>query len=518
MIFVFATPGIAADEKSGPDEGNPATINPERSPLPAGAIARLGQARDVRQNKLLALVFAPDGRSLISLGSEKICFWDTTNWNESRAIQCQQSNPCCMAISVDGKILATGDLDCKIWIWQISTGKELGQLVGNRSLVAGVSFSLDGKTLVSAGYDHTVRVWDVANGKELRQFKGHYGPVQRVAVSPDGKTLASFCTDASTDDHAIRLWDFSTGKELRQIQLGGPAAFCSAFSPDSRTLACGGGFPGRLNASGDLRLWDTITGKELRNFVGHQERVTCVAISSDGKTLASGSIDGTVRLWELATGRERRRFDGHVEINTLAFSPDGLTIASGQVDNSALVWDISGPFRQKIPAKLSYRDLEDLWAHLEGKDGARACQAISTLTLAPRESVPFLNQNLQPVSAPVDEKRIDHLIRGLNQDDFREREKCSQDLRELDDLAEPALRKCLQGKPSPEVRHRVELRLLEIEQNKTPRRIRALRAIEVLEHIGSKEAQEVLNKIAKGAPQSRMTQEARASLARLGKR
>jgi hypothetical protein len=45
-----------------------------------------------------------------------------------------------------------------------------------------------------------------------------------------------------------------------------------------------------------------------------------------------------------------------------------------------------------------------------------------------------------------------------------------------------------------------------------------LRALEVLEHIATPEAQQVLKTLATGAPEARLTQEAKASLARLARR
>ena len=51
-----------------------------------------------------------------------------------------------------------------------------------------------------------------------------------------------------------------------------------------------------------------------------------------------------------------------------------------------------------------------------------------------------------------------------------------------------------------------------------PERLRPLRAIEALEHIGNSEAQELLKKLSQGAPEARLTQEAKASLERLSKR
>ena len=66
-----------------------------------------------------------------------------------------------------------------------------------------MAFSPDGKTLASGSYDDTVRLWDVATGRPIGQpLTGHTGVVTSVAFSPDGKTLTS-----GGSDNTIRRWD-----------------------------------------------------------------------------------------------------------------------------------------------------------------------------------------------------------------------------------------------------------------------------------------------------------------------
>jgi hypothetical protein len=86
--------------------------------------------------------------------------------------------------------------------------------------------------------------------------------------------------------------------------------------------------------------------------------------------------------------------------------------------------------------------------------------------------------------------------------------------------AEPSLREALAGQPSLEARRRIE-RLLDrlgTPSALLPEEARSLRAVEVLEYVGSPAAREVLGRLARGAPHARLTQEARASLKRLSGR
>src|SRR5262249_51763896 len=115
--------------------------------------------------------------------------------------------------------------------------------------------------------------------------------------------------------------------------------------------------------------------------------------------------------------------------------------------------------------------------------------------------------------------RVVQLIADLDNQRFAVREQANQELENLGEAAAHVIRKKLQGQPSPEVRRRLEALLAKQDQLPfPPDRLRAVRAIEVLEHIGTPEAQEVLKNPSQGAPEARLTQEPKAALARLARR
>ena len=111
------------------------------------------------------------------------------------------------------------------------------------------------------------------------------------------------------------------------------------------------------------------------------------------------------------------------------------------------------------------------------------------------------------------------MIADLDDERFAVREKATTELEKLGKEIEPALHKALQGKPSLEVRRRIDRLLEKLESAApSPEQLRLLRALEVLEHIGTPEARELLRTLAKGASGARLTQEAKASLDRLANR
>jgi len=164
---------------------------------------------------------------------------------------------------------------------------------GHSDSVRSVAISPDGKTLASGSEDNSIKLWDMKTGKEIRSLTGHSDSVRSVAISADGKTLAS-----GSEDNSIKLWDMKTGKEIRSLIGHSDSVRSVAISADGKTLASGSG-------DNSIKLWDMKTGKEIRSLIGHLSTVSSVSISPDGKTLAGGTRSGSCLLVEIARKGEK---------------------------------------------------------------------------------------------------------------------------------------------------------------------------------------------------------------------
>jgi WD40 repeat protein len=235
-----------------------------------------------------------------------------------------------VALSHDSQLLATGDNDCKVCLWQVRTGEQLLICQGHTNWVRSVAFSNDDQTLVSGSADRTLRLWDLATGQCLRTFTGHDDEVYSVAFSPDNRTLVS-----SSSDRTLKVWDVNTAECVKTLIGHTQGVFAIAFSPDGRTLASG---------SGDqtVKLWDITTAECLKSLTGHQNWVLSVAFSPDGQTIASCSPDRTVKLWDITTAECLKTYTGHQNwVLSIAFSPDGKYLVSGSGDQTVKLWDVS---------------------------------------------------------------------------------------------------------------------------------------------------------------------------------
>ncbi|MEZ2303144.1 MAG: TIR domain-containing protein [Microcoleus sp.] len=242
-----------------------------------------------------------------------------------------------LALSPDGKTLASAGIDGRIRLWNTSSGYPTHQKLNAlpNGLIAplnSVAFSRDGKMIVSGDEDGTIRLWDISGKLMGQRLKGHQGNVWSIRFSPDGKTIVS-----SGEDGTIRLWDTNgnpVGKPFTGHK-GGIRAI--ALSPDGKTIVSGG-------KDKTVRLW-TRQGQLIgQPWTGHEDEVASVAWSPDGKTIASGSNDGRIRLSNTSGKAIAQPFKGHggAPIGSLAFSATGRSIVSGGGDGTISVWNFRG--------------------------------------------------------------------------------------------------------------------------------------------------------------------------------
>jgi hypothetical protein len=277
---------------------------------------------------------------------------------------------------------------------------------------------------------------------------------------------------------------------------------------------------------GSAVLWDTNNGKRLGVFGGSKSSGRILDVSSDGRFLAScygghwwqgGRDDTTIRVWEIASGRQLVHFGFPFpnSVISVAFTPDARKLVTGMGDSTILIWNLIPPAARE--AETQPGSFEKLWADLASEDTGKAYAALWTLVALPDRSIPFLQARLQPISA-AEPQRLERLIVDLESERFAVRQKATEGLEQLRELAEPALRQALHHTAGLETRQRVEQLLKRLEGPITsPTQLQMVRAIQVLERIGSREARTVLKKIAAGTPIALETQEAKTASERLAK-
>jgi hypothetical protein len=163
-------------------------------------------------------------------------------------------------------------------------------------------------------------------------------------------------------------------------------------------------------------------------------------------------------------------------------------------------------------------ELASAWADLGGEDAGAAYLAFWRLAAFPKASVAYLKGTLKPV-APADPQRLLGLLGDLDNPRYQVREEATRRLMDKEKVARPALERRLEESPSAEQRRRVEYLLGRLKRAVfPPQTVRAMRAVELLEYVGTPEARELLVAIAKGADEARVTKDAKAALERVNRR
>lgn len=514
-----------------------------------------------------SLAISPDERILASWGgSHALRLWNVADGKEIHAAKSHGTTVHAVALSPDGRTLSTAGVYRQMGSWDAGTGASRW-LTTPRQLVHAVAYAPFGKSIASIdhvsigaalmrnGEPAEIAFRDTETGKLLRprQFKD-CDLLMALAATPDGrlllfdssgriyaydrkdgeqivklkkeggnKEIEGFSWQFSVDGRRLMNWpdrdryrdaertqeakiilcDTATGKHVTTVRVEQALILSLALSPDHRTIAA-------ASEDGSLRLWEVSTGQERWRAEGFSR----VCFSPDGRLLVAGGKSGEIVLYDMRLRRELCRTEGHRgEVTALAFAADGRTFASGSRDTTALVWSLEKVSRLAqvkvgpVPAVG-----EEAWAALAG-DATKAHRAAASFVAEPEKAVRFLRDKVRP--RPLDRKQAERWVADLDSDRHVTRQRASDELEALGEQAEPFLRKALDAKPSAEVRRRV-VRLLRLLRNPVPpaRTLQFLRAVEVLEDIGTAEARKVLEGFARGAPELRETREAKEALAR----
>jgi RNA polymerase sigma factor (sigma-70 family) len=522
---------------------------------------------------LSAVAVAPDGAVLAGADKDQttVRLWQMASGRELRSLHGHRGLVETLAFSADGSILASAGRDGTIRLWQVATGMEVGQVHTGQVECRGLAFSPDGQ-LLAAGFETTLRLWETATCVERHPHEGHRSCIATAAFlsdncllsvgtrgtvirwdlgtgrqrgsqgtarqereaagafSPAGRLLAS-----GSANGFLRVSDPATGKELCRWNGHRGLIYSVALAPDGQALASGG-------QDKTLALWEPLTGREVSRFADNTDEVLSVAFSPDGRLVAWGCLDGAIGLREAATGRILHQFRSAPAVWSLVFSPDGKALASASTGpplawgrGTASLWEVAtGKVRWQTPAPdggphglafapdgrilawgddarrihrwdlAAARELPLLRGHLGqinclgfSRDGTRLASGSMDATLLIWKHTPWRQSSVPPQEALSREELEDFWNKLASAD-------VGQAYRAIWGLAGAT------GQAVPLLAARLPQAAVD-----EPRGLRPLRALEVLERIGTPEACRLLRALATRDPETQVAAEARAALGRL---
>ncbi|CAD8047616.1 unnamed protein product [Paramecium sonneborni] len=315
------------------------------------------------KSKVTVMVMSTDGKLLFS-GSEQgeIIIWDYTKREILKKLENQESQDNqqdevnkneikCLAISSDGKLLASCNKSKNIYLWDCENFIVLHHVVGHKKQVNSIAFSLDKNTklLASGSSDQTILFWDWEQGKQIKQTIKNNIDIMQVIIFKNSKLLAS-----RTLDNILKIWNiYQEYPEIIRLFLNYSLELTSiSISLDGEYLAAG------LKNNGDndqicVRAWEIK--QDQKEYFQTYYKIYSLAISNIHNKIIGGSTNKIV-IWnqDFKTQRVEEVEIVEVEvdglINALTFNKDEKLLASGS-DKGIILWNYE-EIKNKITAKV----------------------------------------------------------------------------------------------------------------------------------------------------------------------
>jgi WD40 repeat protein len=316
----------------------PQPVADGESPLPFGAVCRLGTTRFRHHNEGIPIlhqseapesVFSPDGRLVISRDRNAVYLWERQTGKLQRKFDIAATS---LAVAPRGTLLAVGIpakaqsnnvLVC--WDWQVGQERKRLDLPG--TWPSRLTFSPDGAKVLFQGSGDTLRAWDIQSGEETTLWQPGDGLLKLHGFSRDGTLVV---VEAKANNYLLDLK--KNQKHLLPAMERKPTL--ASFSPDGRYVAVGCDYPGER-----INVCDTATGKHLwRSGDWLDPYRKTVAFSDDGKVMAVSSYRQDISLWDLQTGKYLRSLADSKHCAVGAISADGRWLASS--GQTVGLWDL----------------------------------------------------------------------------------------------------------------------------------------------------------------------------------
>ena len=233
-----------------------------------------------------------------------------------------------LAISPDGRLLATAGNDGSTYIWD-SDGASKTRLTGHEGAVNTVAFNPAGDQLVTASNDQTARLWRI-DGTLIRTFRNPGAAVMNAIWRPDGQVILTV-----DQNNMLVLWNVN-GEQIQTFDAVSLAIFYLQFAPSGETVLM-------LNDASRVVVWNTRTSAWLTLNESSDIDTLSAVFSPDGQHILTAEADGTANIWAL-DGSHELSLEGHTErVSQVVWGDTYLLTASW--DGTARVWDADGQQR-----------------------------------------------------------------------------------------------------------------------------------------------------------------------------
>jgi serine/threonine protein kinase/WD40 repeat protein/tetratricopeptide (TPR) repeat protein len=228
----------------------------------------------------------------------------------------------------DGRLLAAGGADHRIYLWDNEHKRLLSVLDGHQGLVTYLAFTHAGDLLVSIAWDGSTRVWEPVRGKLLVTT---LGAGNNLRISADDRRVAH-----DTFGNGLTVFRLDTGRECRVLHHGLVGNRTPRPRPGPESLDYS--LNGRLLASASfdgVQIWDPASGTAVAHLpLGY---TTCARFRPDGSALATFGVAG-LHLWPIRSDLDAT--DGGLQLGP----PQGLGLPRYPIPDQGtrVDWDRTG--------------------------------------------------------------------------------------------------------------------------------------------------------------------------------
>lgn len=266
-------------------------------------------------------------------------------------VQAQASGP--LVFGPRGRLLVFCGAGHAIVVFDLQQRRVRHRLVGHTAYVVALALSADGRRLASGGFDKRVMLWETAGGKQVRVLPGHGGAVYALAFSPDGRRLAAGGASPwprpGRKGTVIQQWALTTGKQVAAYHHPEKIAELAYRTRAGHQLLEAVGQAGTLKTY-DLQRGACTHTSSLRGF--DEVRYLGHARQGRGRRISLIRSDGKVEIWDVARGRVASTglLYGRAKPSALAMSPDHARsrLLVGYESGDLVIWDP----RRGTPAQL----------------------------------------------------------------------------------------------------------------------------------------------------------------------
>ena len=275
-----------------------------------------------------SVAFSPDGRSVVSCSQNVAKSWDALPTSDNEILTRFRVVIMAVVISPDNRTLVTIDASGgMLTIWDIPSRSLIGELECDSDIpIDKLAISPDGRFLASGGWLNRVRLWDLHQRKEIRAH--HYHGGNGVSFSSDGKVLAA------VGRGGLRFWSVASGAEINLIPEDTSSIRLAAFSENGTWIAV-------CDRDGQVNVWNTDSGSKVASFASERRNVS-MGISKDGRYIGVGKRDGSIRLFDVKKDMLVGKLLGHTsDVKSVTFTPDSKTLVSTGLDNKIRFWQVA---------------------------------------------------------------------------------------------------------------------------------------------------------------------------------